>query len=104
MNKQNNKAMARHSEDYYWTDEQRIWANNYLKELNEVLSDYENKKKQLQDVRRECVFKYLLASRTFRKYGQDLQTSIVNSINDELRRKIEEKDEEFFDTNLKIEP
>ena len=35
--------MARHSEYFYWTDEQRTWANNYLKELNEVLLDYESK-------------------------------------------------------------
>ena len=96
--------MARHSEDYYWTDEQRTWANNYLKELNEVLSDYESKKKQLLEARREYISKQLLASRTFRKYGQDLQTSIVNSINDEFRRKIEEQDDEFFCPKLKIEP
>lgn len=35
--------MARHSEDFYWTDEQKTLANNYLKELNEVLLDYESK-------------------------------------------------------------
>jgi hypothetical protein len=96
--------MARHSEDYYWTKEQRDWVNNYMKELNKTLSDYESKKKQLLESRREYVFKQLLASRTFRKYGQDLQTSIVNSINDEFRRKIEEQDNEFFCTSLKIEP
>lgn len=96
--------MAKHSEDYYWTDEQRAWANNYMKELNEVLSDYETKKKQLLDARREYVSRQLLASRTFRNYGQDLQTSIVNSINNEFSRKIEEQDEEFFSPSLKIEP
>lgn len=96
--------MARHSEDYYWTDEQRAWANNYMKELNEAMSDYETKKKQLSDARREYIYKQLLASRTFRKYGQDLQTSIINSINDEFRRKIEEQDNEFFGSHLKIEP
>ena len=96
--------MARHSEDYYWTDEQRDWANNYMKGLNEVLSDYETKKKQLLDARREYVSRQLLASRTFRNYGQDLQASIVNSINDEFRRKIEEQDDEFFCPSLKIEP
>jgi hypothetical protein len=96
--------MARHSEDYYWTDEQRAWANNYMKELNEVLSDYETKKKQLSDARREYIYKQLLASRTFRKYGQDLQNSIINSINDEFSRKIEEQDSEFFWSHLKIEP
>ena len=96
--------MARHSEDYYWTDEQRTWANNYLKELNEVLSDYESKKRELLEARREYIYKQLLASRTFRKYGQDLQTSIINSINDEFRRKIEEQDDEFFSPRLKIEP
>jgi len=94
----------RHSEDYYWTDEQRIWANNYLKEMNEVLSDYESKKKELLEARREYIYKQLLASRTFREYGKDLQTAIVNSINDEFRRKIEEQDEEFFRPSLKIEP
>ena len=96
--------MARHSEDYYWTDEQRAWANNYMKGLNEVLSDYETKKKQLLDARREYVSRKLLASRTFRNYGQDLQNSIINSINDEFSRKIEEQDEEFFSPSLKIEP
>lgn len=96
--------MAKHSEDYYWTDEQRTWANNYLKELNEVLSDYESKKRELLEARREYIYKQLSASRTFRKYGQDLQTSIVNSINDEFRRKIEEQDNEFFYPHLKIEP
>lgn len=96
--------MARHSEDYYWTDEQRAWANNYMKELNEAMSDYETKKKQLSDARREYIYKQLLASRTFRNYGQDLQTSIVNSINDEFCRKIEEQDDEFFCPHLKIEP
>ena len=96
--------MARHSEDYYWTDEQRTWANNYLKELNEVLSGYESKKRELLEARREYISKQLLASRTFRKYGQDLQTSIINSINDEFRRKIEEQDDEFFSPRLKIEP
>lgn len=96
--------MARHSEDYYWTDEQRAWANNYMKELNEALSDYETKKKQLSDARREYVSRQLLASRTFRNYGQDLQTSIINSINNEFSRKIEEQDNEFFCPSLKIEP
>lgn len=96
--------MARHSEDYYWTDEQRAWANNYMKELNEAMSDYETKKKQLSDARREYIYKQLLASRTFRNYGQDLRTSIVNSINDEFCRKIEEQDSEFFGSHLKIEP
>lgn len=96
--------MARHSEDYYWTDEQRAWANNYMKELNEAMSDYETKKKQLSDARKEYISKQLLASRTFRNYGQDLQTSIVNSINDEFSRKIEEQDSEFFCPHLKIEP
>jgi len=96
--------MARHSEDYYWTDEQRAWANNYMKELNEVLSDYESKKKQLLDARRKYVSKQLLASRTFRNYGQDLQNSIINSINNEFSRKIEEQDDEFFCPHLKIEP
>ena len=96
--------MAKHSEDYYWTDEQRAWANNYMKELNEAMSDYETKKKQLSDARREYIYKQLLASRTFRKYGKDLQTSIVNSINDEFCRKIEEQDSEFFCPSLKIEP
>ena len=96
--------MARHSEDYYWTDEQRTWANNYTKELNEVLSDYEREKRELIEARRQYVFKQLLASRTFREYGKDLQKSIVNSINDEFRRKIEEQDNEFFCPSLKIEP
>ena len=96
--------MARHSEDYYWTYEQRTWANNYMKGLNEVLSDYETKKKQLLDARREYVSRQLLASRTFRNYGQDLQNSIINSINDEFSRKIEEQDSEFFCPSLKIEP
>ena len=96
--------MARHSEDYYWTDEQRAWANNYMKGLNEVLSDYETKKKQLLDARREYVSRQLLASRTFRNYGQDLKNSIINSINEEFRRKIEEQDSEFFLSHLKIEP
>ena len=96
--------MARHSEDYYWTDEQRAWANNYMKGLNEALSDYETKKKQLLDARREYVFKRLLSSRDFRNYGQDLQNSIINSINNEFRRKIEEQDDEFFSSHLKIEP
>ena len=96
--------MARHSEDYYWTDEQRAWANNYMKELNEALSDYESKKKELDKTRREYIYKQLLASRTFRNYGQDLQNSIINSINDEFRRKIEEQDSEFFLPHLKIEP
>ena len=96
--------MARHSEDYYWTDEQRAWANNYMKGLNEVLSDYETKKKQLLEARREYIYKKLLASRTFRKYGKDLQTSIVNSINDNFCSKIEEQDDEFFCPNFKIEP
>ena len=96
--------MAKHSEDYYWTDEQRAWANNYMKELNEVLSDYESKKKQLLDARREYVSRQLLASRTFRNYGQDLQNSIINSINNEFSRKIEEQDDEFFLPHLKIEP
>jgi hypothetical protein len=96
--------MARHSEDYYWTDEQRAWANNYMKELNEVLSDYETKKKQLSDARREYIYKQLLASRTFRNYGEDLQNSIINSINNEFSRKIEEQDNEFFSSHLKIEP
>jgi predicted transcriptional regulator len=96
--------MARHSEDFYWTDEQRTFANNYLKELNEVQSDYERKKRELLEARREYIYKQLLASRTFRKYGKDLQTSIVDSINDAFRRKIEEQDEEFFCTSLKIEP
>ena len=96
--------MARHSEDYYWTDEQRAWANNYMKELNETMSDYETKKKQLSDARREYIHKQLLASRTFRNYGQDLQNSIINSINNEFSRKIEEQDEEFFSPSLKIEP
>lgn len=100
----NNKTMAKHSEDYYWTDEQRAWANNYMKELNKVLSDYESKKKQLLDARKEYISKQLLASRSFRKYGQDLQTAIAISINDEFRRKIEEQDNEFFSSNLKIEP
>lgn len=94
----------RHSEDYYWTDEQRAWANNYMKELNEVLSDYESKKKQLLDARKEYISKQLLASRTFRNYGQDLQNSIINSINNEFSRKFEEQDEEFFSPSLKIEP
>ena len=96
--------MARYSEDYYWTDEQRTWANNYMKGLNEVLSDYETKKKQLLDARREYVSRQLLASRTFRNYGQDLQNSIINSINNEFSRKIEEQDDEFFSSHLKIEP
>jgi hypothetical protein len=96
--------MARHSEDYYWTEEQRTWANNYMKELNEVLSDYETKKKQLLDARREYIFKRLLSSRDFRNYGQDLQNSIINSINNEFSRKIEEQDDEFFSSHLKIEP
>ena len=96
--------MAKHSEDYYWTDKQRTWVNNYMKELNEVLSDYETKKKQLLDARREYIHKQLLASRTFRNYGQDLQNSIINSINNEFSRKIEEQDEEFFSPSLKIEP
>jgi hypothetical protein len=96
--------MARHSEDFYWTDEQRTWVNNYLKELNEVLSDYESKKKELLEARRKYISKQLLASRTFRNYGQDLQTSIVNSINDDFRRKIEEQDDEFFCPSLEIEP
>jgi hypothetical protein len=96
--------MARHSEDYYWTDEQRAWANNYMKGLNEALSDYETKKKQLLDARREYVSRQLLASRTFRNYGQDLQNSIINSINNEFSRKIEEQDNEFFCSHLKIEP
>jgi hypothetical protein len=96
--------MAGHSEDYYWTDEQRAWANNYMKELNEVLSDYETKKKQLSDARREYIYKQLLASRTFRNYGEDLQNSIINSINNEFSRKIEEQDNEFFSSHLKIEP
>ena len=96
--------MARHSEDFYWTDEQRAWANNYLKELNEVQSDYERKKRELLEARREYIYKQHLASRTFRKYGKDLQTAIVNSINDAFRRKIEEQEEEVFCPNLKIEP
>jgi len=96
--------MAKHSEDYYWTDEQRVWANNYMKELNEVISDYKSKKKQLLDARKEYISKQLLASRTFRNYGQDLQNSIINSINDEFSRKIEEQDSEFFLSHLKIEP
>lgn len=96
--------MARHSEDYYWTDEQRAWVNNYMKELNEANSDYETKKKQLLDARREYVSRQLLASRTFRNYGQDLQNSIINSINNEFHRKIEEQDNEFFCPHLKIEP
>lgn len=96
--------MARHSEDYYWTDEQRDWANNYMEGLNEALSDYETKKKQLLDARREYVSRQLLASRTFRNYGQDLQNSIINSINNEFSRKIEEQDSEFFSSHLKIEP
>jgi hypothetical protein len=75
-----------------------------MKELNEVISDYETKKKQLSDARREYIYKQLLASRTFRNYGKDLQNSIINSINDEFRRKIEEQDNEFFSSNLKIEP
>ena len=96
--------MARHQEDYYWTDEQRDWANNYMKGLNEALSDYETKKKQLLDARREYVSRQLFASRTFRNYGQDLQNSIINSINNEFSRKIEEQDDEFFSSHLKIEP
>lgn len=96
--------MAKHSEDYYWTDEQRAWVNNYIKGLNEALSDYETKKKQLLDARREYVSKHLFASRTFRNYGQDLQNTVINSINDNFCRKIEEQDKEFFSPNLKIEP
>jgi hypothetical protein len=75
-----------------------------MKGLNEVLSDYETKKKQLLDARREYVSRQLLSSRTFRNYGQDLQNSIINSINNEFSRKIEEQDNEFFCPNLKIEP
>lgn len=96
--------MARHSEDYYWTDEQRAWANNYMKELNEVLSGYESKKKELLEARREYIYKQLFASRTFRNYGQDLQNSIINSVNNEFSRKIDEQDNEFFSSHLKIEP
>lgn len=96
--------MARHSEDYYWTDEQRDWVNNYMKGLNETLSDYETKKKQLLDARREYVSRQLFASRTFRNYGKDLQNSIINSINNEFSRKIEEQDSEFFCSHIKIEP
>ena len=96
--------MARHSEDYYWTDEQRAWVNNYMKGLNEVLSDYETKKKQLLDARREYVSRQLLASRTFRNYGKDLQNAIIDSVNNEFCRKIEEQDNEFFCPHLKIEP
>jgi hypothetical protein len=96
--------MARHSEDYYWTKEQRTWANNYLKGLNEVLSDYESKKKELLEARRKYISKKLIASRTFRNYGEDLQNSIINSINNEFSRKIEEQDNEFFSSHLKIEP
>lgn len=75
-----------------------------MKELNEALSDYETKKKQLLDARREYVFKRLSSSRDFRNYGKDLQNSIINSINNEFSRKIEEQDDEFFSSHLKIEP
>lgn len=94
----------RHSEDYYWTDEQRAWANNYLQDLNETLSDYETKKKQLLEARKEYIYKQLLASKTFREYGKDLQKSIVNSINGVFSRKIKEQDDEFFRPSFRVEP
>lgn len=88
--------MARHSEDYYWSDEQKKWAKSFINKLNVSCSDYERKKKELLIERKKYIQQTLFASRTFRGYSQDLQTGIINSINDEFSRKIEQLDNEFF--------
>lgn len=49
--------MAKKPYDYYWTEEQRGEVAAYIKELNEALATYDDKKKEFLAARKStCTF------------------------------------------------
>ena len=96
--------MAKHSRDYYWTNEQRAWVKDYVNEINEILKDYQAKIDELKEVRRKLVSKILMTSRRFRDYEPYVQNSVIDAINNSHFKRIEESDDKFIDNEYEIDP
>lgn len=96
--------MAKKPYDYYWTDAQRAEVAEYIKELDEALATYDDKKKEFLAARKRFLHIYFSSAfKPFRTWKQEVQADLVNLLNVKFACEIEKYDRDFF-TEIKIEP